>query len=71
MLVLAAITLGGVLQARATWPANDVETLEHVHDDLDDGHPHLHDAISPPNKAGATSTPTSGSSIHRSVRPSE
>nr|WP_042178136.1 MFS transporter [Kibdelosporangium sp. MJ126-NF4]CEL12997.1 Probable NreB protein [Kibdelosporangium sp. MJ126-NF4]CTQ98683.1 Probable NreB protein [Kibdelosporangium sp. MJ126-NF4] len=45
MLVLGAITLGGVLQARATWPANDVETLDHVHDNLNDDHPHLHDAI--------------------------
>ncbi|ONI81408.1 MFS transporter [Actinosynnema sp. ALI-1.44] len=45
MLILGAITLGGVLQARRAWPADDRETLEHVHDDLDDEHPHLHDAI--------------------------
>lgn len=45
MVFLAAIAFGGLLQARRTWPAHDVETLEHVHGDLDDDHPHLHDAI--------------------------
>lgn len=45
MLVLSAITIGGLLQARRTWPADDVETIAHIHDDLDPDDPHLHDAI--------------------------
>jgi hypothetical protein len=45
MLVLSAITIGGLIQARRTWPAYDVETIEHIHDDLDPDDPHLHDAI--------------------------
>ena len=50
MLILGAITLGGLVQARRTWPANDGEILDHVHDDFDPGHPHLHDAI--PHRQG-------------------
>ncbi|MEH2469218.1 putative MFS family arabinose efflux permease [Nitrobacteraceae bacterium AZCC 2161] len=42
LLVLAAITLSGVLLARAVWPASDDDVVPHRHPDLPSDHPHMH-----------------------------
>jgi predicted MFS family arabinose efflux permease len=41
LLVLAAITFGGVLLARLFWPAEDPDVLTHEHPELPPEHPHL------------------------------
>jgi H+ antiporter protein len=43
LLVLSAITLSGVLLARAVWPASDDDVVPHHHPDLPSDHPHVHD----------------------------
>ena len=40
-LVLAAITLAGVVAARTLWPANDADVIVHDHPELEPGDPHL------------------------------
>ena len=45
-LVLAAITLAGVVTARAMWPADDPEVIEHDHPSLAPDDPHLQGATS-------------------------
>jgi H+ antiporter protein len=45
-LVLAAITLAGVVTARAMWPADDPEVIEHDHPRLAPDDPHLQGATS-------------------------
>jgi len=42
--VLAAITLAGVIVARAMWPADDPEVIEHDHPGLAPDDPHLQGA---------------------------
>ncbi|MDB5503142.1 MAG: transporter [Tardiphaga sp.] len=42
LLVLAAITLCGVLLARMVWPALDDDVVPHRHPDLPSNHPHVH-----------------------------
>jgi hypothetical protein len=42
LLVLAAITLSGVLLARTVWPASDDDVVPYRHPDLPSDHPHLH-----------------------------
>jgi len=54
--VLAALAGAAVLLAAMLWPSRDPETLEHVHDDLPDDHPHVLDAV-----------PTAGGLRHRHV----
>jgi hypothetical protein len=41
LLVLAAITFGGVLLARLFWPAEDPDVLTYEHPELPSEHPHL------------------------------
>ena len=45
-LVLAAITLAGVVTARAMWPADDPEVIEHDHPSIAPDDPHLQGATS-------------------------
>src|SRR5215216_5182194 len=45
-LVLAAITLAGFVTARAMWPADDPEVIEHDHPSLAPDDPHLQGATS-------------------------
>jgi len=40
-IVLAMVTLAGVVTAWVLWPANDPEVIEHEHPDLARDHPHL------------------------------
>lgn len=40
--VLAAITFGGVLLARAFWPVAEPDVVLHEHPELPPDHPHLH-----------------------------
>lgn len=42
---LGVLTLVAVVAAAALWPANDPDVIEHVHADLDPGHPHVSGAI--------------------------
>jgi H+ antiporter protein len=42
LLVLAAITLSGVLLARAVWPMSNADVVHHRHPDLPSDHPHVH-----------------------------
>jgi H+ antiporter protein len=42
LLVLAAITLCGVLLARTVWPASDDDVVPHRHPDLPSDHPHVY-----------------------------
>ena len=44
-LVLAAVTLAGVVAARAMWPADDPEVIEHDHPGLAPDDPHLQGSI--------------------------
>lgn len=44
MILLGAAALIGGSIAIAVWPADDPKEVEHVHDDLPPGHPHLKDA---------------------------
>ena len=39
--VLAALAGGGIVAALWLWPKDDPETLEHTHNNLPLGHPHL------------------------------
>jgi hypothetical protein len=41
LLVLAVITLAGVMIARRIWPANDTDVLPHQHPELQSEHPHV------------------------------
>lgn len=41
LLVLAAISFGGVLLARSRWPAEDPDVVRHEHPELPAEHPHL------------------------------
>jgi MFS family permease len=41
LLVLAVITLAGVMIARRIWPANDADVLPHQHPELQPEHPHV------------------------------
>lgn len=50
LIVLAALTGAGMLAAALLWPEDDPEVLEHVHTDLEPGHPHL--AGARPTRAG-------------------
>lgn len=50
MLVLAALAAAGLAAALLTWPMDDREVVEHVHDDLPADHPHLRQ--SSPSGAG-------------------
>ena len=45
MVVMSAVAIISVVAASRMWPANTERALEHSHDDLPDGHPHLKDAI--------------------------
>ena len=45
MVVLACLGGAGVFAAWYLWPAETQRVLEHIHEDLPDEHPHLHDAI--------------------------
>ncbi len=45
MLVMGLIGLGGLILARALWPAAQSETLEHSHSELPPDHPHLAGAV--------------------------
>jgi MFS family permease len=42
---LGAVAGLAVAAAARLWPAHDLDEIEHVHDTLDEGHPHLADAI--------------------------
>jgi MFS family permease len=42
LLVLAALTFGGVLLAFRFWPAEDSDVVPHQHPELPPDHPHLH-----------------------------
>ena len=48
LLVLAGLTLVGLLTTIVVWPKSDPDALDHVHPELDPGHPHLqaHAAVS-------------------------
>jgi MFS family permease len=46
MFVLAGLAALGVAAAVMVWPAHDPDVVEHRHDDLPSGHPHLVDASS-------------------------
>ncbi|MCW0001935.1 MFS transporter [Pararhizobium sp. YC-54] len=43
--ILAAVAAAAILAATRLWPAHDPDEIEHVHDKLDEGHPHLAGAI--------------------------
>lgn len=43
-LVLAALGAAGLIGAVRLWPANDAAEIDHAHNDLPAGHPHLADA---------------------------
>ncbi len=43
--VFACVTLVGFVAALHVWPRNDPVVIEHVHDNLVPGHPHLDDII--------------------------
>lgn len=45
LLLLGAMALLGAAAAWLVWPADDPDVVEHVHDDLPAGHPHLRDAV--------------------------
>ncbi len=45
MIVLGSIGLLGVIAAWQVWPADDPDSVEHMHDNLPDDHPHLRDAV--------------------------
>jgi hypothetical protein len=40
-IAMAAIATCGVVAATRLWPQGDPVEIEHRHDDLPDGHPHL------------------------------
>ncbi|MCP3972402.1 MAG: MFS transporter [Rhodobacteraceae bacterium] len=44
MLTMGLLAGSGLVLARAVWPTAPTPELEHSHDDLPPGHPHLHDA---------------------------
>ncbi|KMW60457.1 putative NreB protein [Candidatus Rhodobacter oscarellae] len=44
MSLMGAIGAGGVILALVVWPPNTAEPIEHSHDDLPPGHPHLRGA---------------------------
>jgi len=54
LLVLAAITLVGVLIARRIWPANDADMLPHQHPELHPEHPSRHDTRMPTDRRSAS-----------------
>jgi hypothetical protein len=41
LVVLGLLTLSGAGSAMRLWPADDPDTIEHKHPDLDPGHPHI------------------------------
>lgn len=42
--ILATLTIASIILSFAFWPPGDPETIEHSHDNLPDGHPHLKEA---------------------------
>jgi hypothetical protein len=45
MAAMGAVALAGVIAAARAWPAGLPDEIEHWHDDLPPGHPHLRDAV--------------------------
>ncbi len=45
MIALSCLGLLGVFVAWRVWPADDPDSIDHAHDNLPDGHPHLRDAV--------------------------
>lgn len=45
MILLGSLGLIGVIAAWRIWPAGDPDIVDHAHDDLPEGHPHLQDAV--------------------------
>ena len=45
MLLMGGVGVGGLILARALWPASQPEALEHTHSELPPDHPHLRDAV--------------------------
>lgn len=45
LFALAALAGAGMLWSQRVWPRQDDGPLEHLHDDLDPGDPHLRDAV--------------------------
>ena len=41
LLVLCGLSVVGIVVAHFIWPKSDSDTLEHRHDSLPEGHPHV------------------------------